>query len=212
MDAQTNVDITAAVAVTSAAATPTPVSESVSECREVSGRSHILCGRFDWDLLICCVYLSRNHGVEFQQQVHWAWCWVRHMEALAQSNVLGKRGDHPFHGVRFTLPKAQLGSGGEASDAVLGTPGSASSTSATAGGGDSTTLDSAFETAECKLEGSAGLSAVVYSGAPRQAAMRLCGWEGITTAAVPAGGDGHPAGSTGIERSGYVRLAPEMDS
>jgi hypothetical protein len=24
----------------------------------VSGRFHILCGRFDWDLPICCVFLS----------------------------------------------------------------------------------------------------------------------------------------------------------
>jgi hypothetical protein len=30
----------------------------------VSGRSHILCGRFDWDLPICCVFLSWNNGVE----------------------------------------------------------------------------------------------------------------------------------------------------
>jgi hypothetical protein len=30
----------------------------------VSGRSHILCSRFDWDLPICCVFLSRNNGVE----------------------------------------------------------------------------------------------------------------------------------------------------
>ena len=25
---------------------------------QVSGRFHILCGRFDWDLPICCVFLS----------------------------------------------------------------------------------------------------------------------------------------------------------
>ena len=25
---------------------------------KVSGRFHILCGRFDWDLPICCVFLS----------------------------------------------------------------------------------------------------------------------------------------------------------
>eukprot|EP01047_Picozoa_sp_COSAG01_P075401 COSAG01_NODE_12913_length_1664_cov_1.644089_2_plen_141_part_00 len=28
------------------------------------GRVHIVCGRFDWDLPICCVFSSRNNGVE----------------------------------------------------------------------------------------------------------------------------------------------------
>jgi hypothetical protein len=30
----------------------------------VSGRFHIVCGHFDWDLPICCVFLFRNNGVE----------------------------------------------------------------------------------------------------------------------------------------------------
>jgi hypothetical protein len=31
---------------------------------KVSGRLHILCGRFDWDVPICCVFWSCNNGVE----------------------------------------------------------------------------------------------------------------------------------------------------
>jgi hypothetical protein len=30
----------------------------VWEAGLVSGRFHILCGRFDWDLPVCCVFLS----------------------------------------------------------------------------------------------------------------------------------------------------------
>eukprot|EP01047_Picozoa_sp_COSAG01_P019679 COSAG01_NODE_1100_length_11694_cov_24.520138_5_plen_325_part_00 len=34
------------------------------DCALVRGRFHILCGRFDRDLPTCCVFLSRNNGVE----------------------------------------------------------------------------------------------------------------------------------------------------
>ena len=39
---------------------------SGSMARVVSGHFHILCGRFDWDLPVCCVFLSHeiNNGVE----------------------------------------------------------------------------------------------------------------------------------------------------
>eukprot|EP01047_Picozoa_sp_COSAG01_P024518 COSAG01_NODE_1518_length_10043_cov_99.027951_10_plen_150_part_00 len=30
----------------------------------MSGRFHMVRGRFDWDLPICCVFLSRNNGME----------------------------------------------------------------------------------------------------------------------------------------------------
>jgi glycerol kinase len=31
---------------------------ALGAARLVSGRFHIVCGRFDWDLPICCVFLS----------------------------------------------------------------------------------------------------------------------------------------------------------
>jgi hypothetical protein len=40
------------------------IAARVPELFMVSGRFHILCGRFDWDLPTCCVFLSRNDGVE----------------------------------------------------------------------------------------------------------------------------------------------------
>jgi hypothetical protein len=41
-----------------AAATSVDELAGGAPARQVSGRVHIECGRFDWDLPICCVFLS----------------------------------------------------------------------------------------------------------------------------------------------------------
>eukprot|EP01047_Picozoa_sp_COSAG01_P066734 COSAG01_NODE_9273_length_2496_cov_2.047559_1_plen_123_part_00 len=55
----------------------------------MSGRFHIFCGRFDWDLPMRCVFLSRNNGVETPGAASQLAELERHLHALSPPATAG---------------------------------------------------------------------------------------------------------------------------